>query len=157
MEKLPEDLKNRFTLYINILPVVLDVTEWGLFVGGIVSLLYAITRVSMQMSSSMQKTHKISKHGKYSNIYPDTIQRLNETDKVYELNEKRRKNSAIPNEMLYGIDISSEKTFMLDEEPAMSEDEGSDSNSGDDFISIKVSATFDFKIILYLFIGIRYR
>lgn len=123
--------------------MVLEVTQWGLFVGGIASMLYAITRVSMQLSSSLQTSHKISKQQqKYSNIYPDTIQRLNETDKVYELSEKRRKNSAVPNDVLYDIDINSEKTFMLDEEPAISEDEGSDSDtkSSDDFISIKVSA-----------------
>lgn len=123
--------------------MVLEVTQWGLFVGGIASMLYAITRVSMQLSSSLQTSHKISKQQqKYSNIYPDTIQRLNETDKVYELSEKRRKNSAVPNDVLYDIDINSEKTFMLDEEPAISEDEGSDSDtkSSDDFISIKVRA-----------------
>lgn len=98
----------------------------------------------MQLSSSLQTSNKISKPRKYSNIYPDTIQRLNESEKVYELNEKRRKNSAVPTEMLYDIDINSEKTFMLDEEPAISEDEGSDSDakSGDDFISIKVSSNW---------------
>lgn len=97
----------------------------------------------MQLSSSLQTSHKISKTQKYSNIYPETITRLNESEKVYELNEKRRKTGAMPNDVMYDIDINSEKTFMLDEEPAMSEDEGSDSDgkSGDDFISIKVSAS----------------
>lgn len=105
------------------------------------SLFYAITRVSMQLSSGLQNSHKISKQRKYSNIYPDTIQRLGDSEKVYELNEKRRKNSAVPNDVLYDIDITSEKRFMLDEEPALSEDESSDSESksSDDFISIKVS------------------
>lgn len=112
-------------------------------------MLYAITRVSMQLSFSMQTSHKISKQQqRYNNVYPDTIQRLNETDKVYELNEKRRKNSAVPKDVLYDIDINSEKTFMLDEEPAISEDEGSDSDSkSGDFISIKVSIVHSMKFV----------
>lgn len=90
----------------------------------------------MRLSQTFQSSHKISRQQKYSNIYPDTIQRLGESEKVFEMNEKTRKNSTA----MYEIDItSSEKTFMLDEEPAISEDEEDNgTKSGDYLVSIKV-------------------
>lgn len=69
------------------------------------------------------------------------IQRFGDVEKVFELNEKSRKNSISRADLLYDVDLSSEKKFMLDEEPAISEDEGtdSDSKSNSDIGSFKVS------------------
>lgn len=68
------------------------------------------------------------------------IQRLGDVEKVFELNEKR-KNSISQADLLYDVDLSSEKKFMLEDEPAISEDEGSDSDSKSncDIGSFKVS------------------
>lgn len=89
----------------------------------------------------MQPSHKVSRQRKYSSIYPDMIQRLGDGEKVFELNEKSRKNSISRADLLYDVDLSSEKKFMLDEEPAISEDEGtdSDSKSNSDIASFKVN------------------
>lgn len=125
------------------MPLFTEISQWALLVGGVISLLFAITRVSVQLSNSLQSSHKISKQRKYSSIYPDTIQRLGDTPKVYEMDEKSRRNSSTIVDNLYDIDLNSEKTFMLDEEPAISEDESSesDSKSGDE-TKVSFSALF---------------
>lgn len=129
LEKLPESLKNRFNIYLNILPVLVDVGQYGLFVAGTIMLLFAIARVTMKLSNSIQPSHKVSKQRKYSSIYPDMISRLGDVEKVFELSEKSKKNSISRADLLYDAESSSEKKFMLDDEPAISEDEGSDSDS----------------------------
>ncbi|PSN32018.1 hypothetical protein C0J52_18110 [Blattella germanica] len=45
MTRLPEDLNNRFILYLNILPVVEKVIMYGLFVSGVLFLLGSMSRV----------------------------------------------------------------------------------------------------------------
>lgn len=57
------------------------------------------------------------------------IQRLGDVEKVFELSEKSKKNSISRADLLYDADSNSEKKFMLEEEPAISEDEGSESDS----------------------------
>lgn len=144
--ELPHSLRSRFKLYLNILPVAVDVTQWSLFVGGILSLLFAITRVSMQLSRKVGPSHKISKQRKYSSIYPDMIQRdfgLG-TDKIYELNEKMQDTALGQAEQLLGDEheINLESKYMLEDEPAISEDECSENGSktsSDDMRSFKVS------------------
>lgn len=141
MEKLPEGLKNRFAIYLNVLPIVVDVCQYGSLAIGTMLLLYAITRVSMKLSNSMQPSHKVSRQRKYSSIYPDLIQRFGDGEKVFELNEKSRKNSISRTDLLYDADLSLEQKFMLEDEPAISEDEGSDSDkqSNSDMASFKAS------------------
>lgn len=56
------------------------------------------------------------------------IQRLGDVEKVFEMNEKSRKNSISRTDLLCD-DIDYEKKFMLDEEPAISEDEDSGSET----------------------------
>lgn len=53
MFELPQSLRNRFHLYLNVLPVVDAIVFYGLFIGGIATLVYAISRVSVNISSSM--------------------------------------------------------------------------------------------------------
>lgn len=114
---------------MNVLPVLTDIGQYGLFVVGISILLIAVTRVSIKLSNAMQPSHKVSNR-KYSSIYPDMIQRLGDVDKVFEMNEKSRKNSISRADLLYDVDLNdSEKRFMLDEEPAISDDESSDSET----------------------------
>lgn len=123
----------------------MNVGQYVLFVAGILMLLFAVTRVSMKLSNSFQPSHKVSKQRKYSSIYPDMIQRLGDVEKVFELNEKR-KNSISQADLLYDVDMNSEKKFMLDEEPAISEDEessDSESKSNCDINSFKVSNDID--------------
>lgn len=52
------------------------------------------------------------------------IQRFADVDKAFELSDK--KHSTSRTELLYDPDINSEKKFMLEEEPAISEDDGSE-------------------------------
>lgn len=54
------------------------------------------------------------------------IQRLGDVEKVFELSEKSRNYSISRADLLNDADSNSEKKFMLEEEPAISEDEGSD-------------------------------
>lgn len=115
------------------LPVVVDAIQYSLVIGGTIILLFVVTRVAMQISGGL--ANNISKQRKYSTIYTDTIQRLNETEKVFEMNEKSQNNSSAT-ELLYDVDMNSEKTFMLDEEPAIPEDEDDHDNPP---LSIKVS------------------
>lgn len=125
------------------LPVVVDVIQYGSMAIGTMLLLYAITRVSMKLSNSMQPSHKVSRQRKYSSIYPDLIQRFGDGEKVYELNEKSRKNSISRSDLLYDVELNLEKKFMLEDEPAISEDEGSDSDkqSNSDMTSFKVTSS----------------
>lgn len=120
MMELPESLKSRFTLYLNILPAVEATARWALLLGGIVSLLIAVTKVSLQLSQHFQPSHKISKQRKYASIYQDTIQRIDDGEKVYELNEKMPLPTA---DMIFEIDLNSESKYMLDDEPAISDDD----------------------------------
>lgn len=148
MEKLPDALKNRFNLYLNVLPVFVEASQYGLLIAGISMLLFAVTRVSMKLSNVVQPSHKVSKQRKYSSIYPDIVQRLGDGEKVFEMNEKSQKNSISRADLLYDADLSSEKKFMLDEEPALSEDESSDSETKSrcDISSFKVSCKLLFQI-----------
>lgn len=141
MEKLPDSLKNRFYIYLNILPVLVDVGQYGLMIIGTIMLLYAIARVTTKLSKSFQPSHKVSRNRKYSNIYPDMIHRLGDVEKVFELSEKSKKNSISRADLLQDAETSSEKIFMLEEEPAISEDEDSeiDTNSSCDMNSVRVS------------------
>lgn len=104
-------------------------------------LLFAIARVTVQLSNLIQPSHKVSKQRKYSSIYPDMIQRLGDVEKVFELSEKSKKNSISRADLLHDAESSSEKKFMLEEEPAISEDEQSDSDSKSicDINTIRVS------------------
>lgn len=120
LEKLPDSLKNRFYIYLNILPVVVNICQYGLLVGGITMLLFAIARVTMRLSHNIQPSHKVSKHRKYSSIYPDMIQRLGDVEKVFELSEKSKKNSVSRADLLHDAESCCEKKFMLEEEPAIS-------------------------------------
>lgn len=121
---MPDALKSRFTLYLNILPALESSARWALLIGGIASLLIAVTRVSLQLSQSFQPSHKISKQRKYASIYQDTIQRIDDCDKVYELNEKQEHQKQIKNsDMMFEIDLNSENKYMLDDEPALSDDD----------------------------------
>lgn len=71
------------------------------------------------------------------------IHRLGDVEKVFELSEKSKKNSISRADLLHDSESSSEKKFMLDEEPAISgsEDEGleSDSKSNCDINTTEVS------------------
>lgn len=61
------------------------------------------------------------------------IQRLGDVEKVFELSEKSKKNSISRADLLQDAESTSEKKFMLEDEPAISEDEGSDSDMKDNF------------------------
>lgn len=124
--------------------MVTDIFQYGFLVVGTIMLLFAIARVTMKLSNSVQPSHKVSKQRKYSSIYPDMIQRLGDVEKVFELSEKSKKNSISQADLLYDTESNSEKKFMLDDEPAISEDEGSecDSKSNCDSSSLEVSCKF---------------
>lgn len=125
--ELPDSLKSRFSLYLNILPAVEYIGRWLLLLGGITSLLIAVTRVSLQLSQGLQPSHKISKYRKYTSVYQDTIQRIDDCDKVYEMNEKQKLSKR---DKMFEIDLNSENKYMLEDEPAISDGEMSDEGDG---------------------------
>lgn len=61
MYELPVALRNRFHLYLNVLPIVDSLTFYGLFIGGVGLLIFAITKVSFNLSSSLSSSHHVSK------------------------------------------------------------------------------------------------
>lgn len=74
------------------------------------------------------------------------IQRLGDVEKVFELSEKSRKQSISRADLLYDADSNSEKKFMLEDEPAISEDEGSESDSPSNFDKVSKKCVFYYKI-----------
>lgn len=134
--ELPEALKSRFTLYLNILPALESSARWALLIGGIATLLFAVTRVALQLSQGFQPSHKISKQRKYASIYQDTIQRIDDCDKVYELNEKQEQQIR-NSDMMFEIDLNSENKYMLEDEPALSDDD----NDSIDGVDIQCSSS----------------
>lgn len=119
MPNLPESLENRFNLYLNILPIVDSIGQLLCFIAGLCLLTVAIVKVSMSLSKSIQSNHKISQ--KYPNIH----KYLGTDSKVYEMTEK----CIIENDGLCDIDSNEEKNYMLEEEPALSEDDEIDSDT----------------------------
>lgn len=119
MPSLPESLENRFNLYLNILPVVDSIGQLLCFVAGLCLLTIAIVKASMRLSKSIQSNHKISQ--KYPNIH----KYLGTDSKVYEMTEK----CIIENDGLCDIALNDEKNYMLEDEPALSEDDEVDSDT----------------------------
>ncbi|XP_055681558.1 scavenger receptor class B member 1 isoform X2 [Lutzomyia longipalpis] len=59
--ELPPALKNRFHLYLNVLPVLDNLLFYGSAIGGVLLLLFAVTKASVGMSGSLTSpTRKIS-------------------------------------------------------------------------------------------------
>lgn len=119
MPNLPESLENRFDLYLNILPIVDSIGQLLCFLAGLCLLTIAIVKASMSLSKSIQSNHKISQ--KYSNIH----KYLGTDTKIYEMTEK----CIIENDGLCDIDLNDEKNYMLEQEPALSEDDEVDSDT----------------------------
>lgn len=119
MPSLPESLENRFNLYLNILPVVDSIGQLLCFLAGLCLLTIAIVKASMSLSKSIQSNHKISQ--KYSNIH----KYLGTDTKIYEMTEK----CIIENDGLCDIDLNDEKNYMLEQEPAISEDDEVESDT----------------------------
>lgn len=82
MFELPQVLRNRFHLYLNVLPIVDNLCFYGLFICGVALLIFAISKVSFNISSSMSSPHHISnkKYGpgnQYrSNVYMPCEEKL---------------------------------------------------------------------------------
>lgn len=66
MYELPPVLKNRFHLYLNVLPFVDTLSFYGLFVGGIFMLILAISKVSFNMSLSLSSVSRNISKQKYN-------------------------------------------------------------------------------------------
>lgn len=119
MPSLPESLDNRFNLYLNILPVVDSIGQLVCFIAGICLLTVAIVKASMSLSRSIQSNHKISQK------YPNFKKFMGTDSKAYEMTEK----CVIENDGLCHIDLNEEKNYMLEQEPALSEDDEIDSDT----------------------------
>ncbi|XP_037041969.1 scavenger receptor class B member 1 isoform X2 [Bradysia coprophila] len=120
MPHLPEALENRFDLYLNILPIVDWIGQLACFVVGLCQLTIAIVKVSMSLSKSIQSNNKMQQK------YPNIQKYLGKSDaKVYEMTETY----IIENDGLCDINLDEEKNYMLEEEPALSEDEDIDSDT----------------------------
>ncbi len=119
MPNLPESLENRFNLYLNILPIVDSLGQLVCFIAGICLLTVAIVKASMRFSKSIQSNHKISQK------YPNIRKYLGTDTTVYEMTEK----CVIENDGLCDIDLMDENNYMLEAEPALSEDDEMDSDT----------------------------
>lgn len=119
MPSLPESLENRFNLYLNVLPVVDAIGQLVCFVAGLCLLILAVAKASMRFSKSIQSNHKISKK------YPSIHKYLSTDVKVYEMTEKRKNQK----DGLLDKGQTDEKKYMLEEEPALSEDYEIDSDT----------------------------
>lgn len=57
MPKLPKNLNNRFSFYLNYLPYIEPLGFWGGLVAGITLLIYAVTRATLKMSLLAKNSH----------------------------------------------------------------------------------------------------
>lgn len=136
MPTLPDNLITRFNLYLNILPVLDMLGQVVTFIGGILLLLIAVTKAALRFSRTIQPSHKISNQRRYSTITSnnkqptDYISSNNNCDTLsYELTEKCINHDN--DENLCEIDFTNEKQYMLEEEPAISEDDDDDENDSE--------------------------
>lgn len=131
MPDLPESLKTRFYLYLNVLPVIDSFGQISLFATGIILLVVAVVRASMSFSQTIQPSHKISNQRRYSSIGRDDGDygsgSVGGDDNLsYEMTEKCIRNSG---GHLYEVDLADEKEYMLEQEHAISEDEENESET----------------------------
>ena len=67
MHELPESLKNRFILYLNVMPILEKIGLYGSFICGMILTMFAITRAAFRLSTSMSASKNISNnHHKYN-------------------------------------------------------------------------------------------
>lgn len=132
MDGLPDSLKSRFHLYLNILPVVDEIGQILLLVTGIVLFLISIVRASMRFSRSVQQTTRniSNQQSKYLNLGREADSEQgsgtgeDETDGMisYEMEDKRIRSD----DVLYEVNLSEEQHYMLEQEHAISEDDDTD-------------------------------
>lgn len=126
MPKLPDPLKNRFNLYLNILPYIDIVGFWGGLGIGAFCVIFAITRATMTlpfMSSDVsKKSKKYTKVNLRSGVYNPCEM------KMMEANEKFI-HSFVSEAMMDEIDSKDANNFYLQREPAISEH--NDGNASD--------------------------
>ncbi|XP_059617113.1 scavenger receptor class B member 1-like isoform X2 [Phlebotomus argentipes] len=82
--ELPPALKNRFHLYLNVLPVLDAVTFYGSAIVGVLLLIFAVTKASVGMSTSITSSRKISLQRTYdfrsSKVYSPCEQKYDNSD-----------------------------------------------------------------------------
>lgn len=156
MDGLPDSLMSRFHLYLNVLPIVDEIGQILLLVTGIVLFLVSIVRASMRFSKTVQQTTRniSNNQTRYLNLSrdADTEQGSSTGDDEkdgmisYEMADKRiRSDDAV----LYEVNLSEEQQYMLEQEPAISEDEDTDEgdqdkvSSGSDSFNSRQSAYGD--------------
>lgn len=63
MENIPDQLQQRFNLYLNILPLVEKSGLYGTLIIGLILSIMAVTRVAVRVSSSLTSTQNNKKYG----------------------------------------------------------------------------------------------
>lgn len=136
MFELPQELRNRFHLYLNVLPIVDNLCFYGLFITGVALLIFAISKVSFNISSSMSSPHQISKkygHGSQyrSNVYMPCEEKLipGSLVKVATVNEKH--GTEMHEIDLKGISYELENELPLIEDHESEDTRSSQSSTGD--------------------------
>lgn len=122
MPQLPEALENRFNLYLNILPVVDSVGQLVCFVVGLCLLTVAIVKGSISLSKSVQSSNKVPQ--KYQDI--QKYLGIKTDPKVYEMTETPL---TIEKDVMYGVNLDDDNNYMLEQEPALSEDDDADTDT----------------------------
>lgn len=125
MLELPKSLQSRFYLYLQVGPAVETILKWLSLFGGFTCLVFAVTRAIMAFS--LRQSHKISRNRKYSiinrsNVYMSTI----EEKKL----ESERSAHIRVGDNLSEVEMNDECHYILEQEPALSEDDEEDSDDG---------------------------
>jgi hypothetical protein len=139
MAELPQDLQNRFIMYLNILPVLDQFGLYALLIGGALMLIIAVSQAATKLSKSTSSKRKISKSSKYTNNIQSTTL-FGKCDEKLICNDDNVININDDEDCLDGGDRIQElmiirrnsREYTLDDEPGNSESSDSDSMLSDE-------------------------
>lgn len=139
MLELPQSLQSRFYLYLTVGPATESFLKWLSLFGGFTCLVVAITRAILAFST--RQSHKVSRNRKYSiinrsNVYMSTIEEKK--------SESERSAHIRASDNLSEVEMSDECHYILEQEPALSDDEGDNDdviqdNYESDYSELKVT------------------
>lgn len=158
MPELPTPLKNRFNLYLNILPVMEKCGMWLALIGGTICLLNAVTRAVLGISTRVTNSQKMTKlNKKYngsihrSDIYAPCEEDMIGGDNGDDDNEGGRRGDGD----FCDVELVDERKYILEQDSAISDNDeesntcGSGSSGEDELLQkIQVSCLFIYCIFI---------
>ncbi|XP_055853022.1 scavenger receptor class B member 1 isoform X2 [Episyrphus balteatus] len=139
MMELPDTLANRFNFYLNYLPYIDYLGFWGGLLLGMVFLFFAITRATIRLSHFKRISESGKSYAKAnlrSGVYNPCEMKLMQTNEKMPMAKQTEEIKADRGAMIYDVDLKAANTgsYMLEDEPAMSDvenDDGDDGNASD--------------------------